>query len=210
MFQPSRVAADFSLELFDWNQIEQAKSLGTAKIDLASIEPFEAQEVTVPLVSDKHGEKGQIRLRLVFQPEIIAKSRKNTSTFSTAGRAMTTIGGLPMSAGKGVFHGVANVFKRGPDGDNLNAMAIPYDIAPGQATQPLTSAYTPEGPVTAVFPSSDNLNAAVQSHEPGTLRFVVMNAKDLASQDGKHYAVIRIGDKEFRTKHTGKTSSPEW
>ena len=47
----------------------------------------------------------------MFQPEIIVKSRKNTSTFSTAGRAMTQFGGLPVQAGKGVFHGVTGVFK---------------------------------------------------------------------------------------------------
>ncbi|KJA26087.1 hypothetical protein HYPSUDRAFT_133560, partial [Hypholoma sublateritium FD-334 SS-4] len=207
---PSRVAADFSVEIFDWNQIEQAKSLGIGMIDLASLEPFQAQEILVPLVSGKHGEKGQIRLNLIFQPEIIAKSRKNTSTFSTAGRAMTTIGGLPMNAGKGVFHGVASVFKRGEHDDQQHvAIVAPYDAAPGQASQQLTPAETVLGPPTAAFPSSENLNN-LQSHDPGTLRLVILGAKDLSQQDVKPYATIRIGDKEFRTKHTGKTGSPEW
>jgi len=109
---PSRVKAEFSVEIFDWNQIEQAKSLGTASIDVADLEPFQASERVLNLVTAKHGEKGQIRVRLMFQPEIIAKSRKNTSTFSAAGRAMTTIGSLPVGAGKGVIHGVTGVFKK--------------------------------------------------------------------------------------------------
>lgn len=184
--------------------------MGIGNIDLASLEPFQAQEILVPLVSDKHGEKGQIRLNLIFQPEIIAKSRKNTSTFSSAGRAMTTIGGLPMNAGKGVFHGVASVFKRGDHEDQQHVSIVaPYDAAPGQASQQLTPAETVLGPPTAAFPSSENLNN-LQSHDPGTLRLVILGAKDLSLQDGKPYATIRIGDKEFRTKHTGKTGSPEW
>ena len=110
--QPSRTGSNFLLEVFDWNQIEQAKSLGSCNIELESLEPFTAVERTVQLSSAKHGEKGEIRLRLLFTPEIIAKSRKNTSTFSTAGRAMTQIGHIPMGAGKGVIHGVTGVFKR--------------------------------------------------------------------------------------------------
>jgi Ca2+-dependent lipid-binding protein len=103
--KPSRVAGDFSVEIFDWNQIEQAKSLGTAKLDLASLEPFQASEQELNLVSSKHGEKGKVRVRMVFRPQIITKTRKQTSTFGAAGRAMTQIGALPVGASKGVFHG---------------------------------------------------------------------------------------------------------
>ncbi|KAH9487059.1 hypothetical protein JR316_0001125 [Psilocybe cubensis] len=209
---PSRYNADFSLELFDWNQIEQAKSLGTAKIDLSDIEPFLAQERTLNLVSQKHGEKGQIRVRLVFQPEIIAKSRKNTSTFTTAGRAMTTLGGLPVNAGKGVFHGVTGVFKRsGGDKDVVEeAAGVPADLPTGQASQPVgVSDHMQSGH--ANFPSSEsNGHAAVAINEPGTLRVTVLDAKDLPHHDVKPYATVRLGDKEHKTKHTGKTDSPEW
>ena len=55
--------------------------MGEAKIDVSDLEPFEAAERTLPLVHDKHGEEGSIQVRLMFQPEIIVKSRKNTSTF---------------------------------------------------------------------------------------------------------------------------------
>lgn len=36
---------------------------------------------------------------------VIARSRQKTSTFSTAGRVATTIGGVPLGVGKGVVHG---------------------------------------------------------------------------------------------------------
>jgi Ca2+-dependent lipid-binding protein len=209
--QPSRVGADFTVELFDWNQIEQAKSLGVGKIDLASLEPFAAREVSVNLSSPKHGAKGQIRMRFVFQPSIIAKSRKNTSTFTSAGRAMTQLGGLPVNAGKGVFHGVAGgvagiagVFKRG-DKDADDSNGVPPDFPAGQSSHPIETPDTIQG-ATASFPSSDDH----ANHEPGTLRVTVLDAKDLSPQDAKPYATLRVGDKEFKTKHTGKTSAPEW
>lgn len=63
-------------------------------------------EVEVPLSSVKHGDKGSVRVRLVFTPRIIAKSRRETTTFSQAGRAMSTVGSVPLGVGKGVGKGV--------------------------------------------------------------------------------------------------------
>jgi hypothetical protein len=37
-----------------------------------------------------------------------------------------------------------------------------------------------------------------------------MNAKGLSANDYKPYVILRVGDKEFKTKHVGKTASPEW
>lgn len=205
ILQPSRVGADFSVEIFDWNQIEQAKSLGIAKIELADIEPFQAAERTLSLVSTKHGEKGQLRVRLMFQPEIIAKSRKNTSTFTSAGRAMTQIGALPVSAGRGVFQNVAGVFKRG-DRDHDHH---PVDMATsGQASQPVGVSDTLEAKSTFPIDAAENTHASTA--EPGTLRVTVLDAKDLSTSESKSYVTIRVGDKEFKTKHTAKTATPEW
>jgi len=161
-----------------------------------------ANERLVNLVSPKHGDAGQIRVRLVFQPEIIAKSRKATSTFTTAGRAMTTVAGLPMNAGKGVFHGVAGVFKR-DHAHEESALDASSNIPTGQASGPVGAA-----DMTTPFPS-ENGNGHV-NNEPGTLRITVLDAKDLPHADVKPYATIRVGDKEFKTKHPHKSSSPEW
>lgn len=204
-FQPSRVAADFSVEIFDWNQIEAAKSLGVAKIELSDIEPFQAAERTLKLFINKLGEKGQIRVRLVFQPEIIAKSRKNTSTFTNAGRAMTQIGGLPVDAGKGVLRGVAGVFKRG-ERDHAEVAPIP-DVHSGQTSQPVGISEHMEA-VSTPFPSTPPNELA--TNEPGTLRVTVLDAKDFNAKEIRPYVVLRLGDKEFKTKHTSKTATPEW
>ncbi|WVQ70782.1 hypothetical protein IAR50_000304 [Cryptococcus sp. DSM 104548] len=102
---PSRVAAKFSFEVFDWDRVGTATPLGSNVIDLAALEPFEAFESTLPLIADKRGEKGNFTFRMLFTPEIIARVRQNTSSFATAGRAMTTIGGVPLGVGKGVIQG---------------------------------------------------------------------------------------------------------
>lgn len=194
--------------------------MGVGKIDLANLEPFEAQEVTIPLVSSKHGEKGVVRISMTFQPMIIAKARKNTSTFTGAGRAMTqfggALGGLPVNAGKGVFHGVANVFKRDKENEEQPPI-ISVDLPTGQVSQPVgISPHIQKPAIAAAFPSSENLNgvnngsSTPQSNEPGTLRVTILDARDLPHQDVKPYAVVRVGDKEFKTKHTGRTNAPEW
>jgi Ca2+-dependent lipid-binding protein len=196
--KPSRVAADFSVELFDWNQLEQAKSLGVGNIDLARIEPFLASEQIVKLSSNKHGQRGQIRLRLVFQPEIIAKSRKATSTFSTAGRTMTSLGGLPVTAGKGVLSGVAGVFKQKENRQDDVFASIPAAQVAVASDGTQISATN--------FPSSEN----IASGTTGTLNLTVVEAKDLSQNDIRPYVTVRVGEKEFKTKHTQKTMSPEW
>ncbi|KAI0724221.1 tricalbin [Cerioporus squamosus] len=199
---PSRAGSDFTLEVFDWNQIEQAKSLGACKIDLESLEPFTAVERTLALSSAKHGDKGEVRVRLLFTPEIIVKSRKNTSTFTTAGRAMTQIGHLPVGAGKGVIHGVTGVFKRRNSSSSESSdgrRELPAGVVSKQVD------YAAESDA-AAFPAS----APTGNTEPGTLRVVVNDAKDLSTADIKPYVVVRVGDKEYKTKHAHKTATPEW
>ena len=212
---PSRVAADFTVEVFDWNQIEQAKSLGVGRINLADLEPFQGTPQVIPL-SDKHGQKGEIHIRLLFQPSIIAKSRKNTSTFSAAGRAMTQIGSIPVGAGKGVVHGIGGIFSRDfAKHNHSNKEVDKSDEAPapppGQASQPVHGGTTlgADGPI---HPSAnENRTASGPPQQPGTLRVTLLDAKDLSTDDDvKPYAVLRVGEKEHKTKHSQKTSSPEW
>ena len=210
--QPSRVGANFQVEVFDWNQLEQSKSLGSAKINLEDMEPFVATERTLMLSSEKRN-KGQLNISMVFQPGIIVKSRKNTSTFSAAGRTMTAIGSAPINAGRGVFHGVTNVFRRGKESDddllNWGAQPEPKAVIPDN---PGTHVSQPLGDgerlgVPAVI--SSGVNTVPLEH--GTLKVLVLDAKDLVGgSDVKPYAIVRIGDKEHKTKHAGKTVAPEW
>ncbi|KAF9243825.1 C2 domain-containing protein [Melanogaster broomeanus] len=208
---PSRVAADFSVEVFDWNQLEQAKSLGVGTIKLDDLEPFQSTERVINLSTEKHA-KGQIYLRMLFTPEIIAKTRKNTSTFSAAGRAMTQLGALPMGAGKGVFQGVGGIFKELGQRDKTTDGLVPRaDLPPGQASYPIGQTLAAGGEA-AAFPSTQAGAHGTSGPplEPGSLRVGVLSAKDLSPSDVKPYALLRVGDREFKTKHVGKTSAPEW
>lgn len=201
------------MEVFDWNQLEQSKSLGVGKITLSDLEPFESVECFVHLTVEKQSEKGQVYIRLTFAPEIIAKARKTTTTFSAAGRAMTQLGGLPMGAGKGVIQGVEGIFKKdffhhGKSPENHVPPPVPLPEHPlRSADQTSTSARG-----SAVFPSTESgpRGTGGAPSEPGSLRVVVLNAKDLPGGDVKPYATLRVGDREFKTKHGTKTSSPEW
>ena len=136
---------------------------------------------------------------------------------------MTAIGGLPVSAGKGVFHGVAGVFKPRDNGNNIDdviaaatSSAANPGVSPSVPTSaPLSAPAVVPGPqdgaVSAMsFPSSDNL-ATSQGVEVGTLRVTVVDGKDLGHSDSiKPYVTVRVGDKEVKTKHTQKSTSPEW
>lgn len=49
--------------------------------------------------------KYQVNQIKLMRALVIARSRQKTSTFSTAGRAITQIGGVPVGIGKGAIHG---------------------------------------------------------------------------------------------------------
>lgn len=228
------MGSSFDVEVFDWNQIEQAKSLGTGKIDLENLEPFTGATITIPLTTLKHGTKGELRISLLFQPSIIAKSRKNTSTFSSAGRAMTQVGSLPLGAGKGIVHGVGSagktvfgVFMRDhgisgsktslevpPNGQSRGSiddppstqLSRPADFASGASAGLPTSRIVPPSPTNGGGPGvPDDYN---------TLKITVLGAKDLVGasvgDSVKPYVIVKVGDKEQKTKHTAKTVAPEW
>jgi len=215
---PSRVGASFTLEVLDWNQIEQAKSLGSGVIELADIEPFSATERTIPISSEKFGQKGEVRLRLLFQPEIIAKTRKNTSTFSTAGRAMTQLGTMPFGATKGVAHGVGNMGKiaKGVFGrpKSIEEVRAPETVDPPAGQVSVAEAAVTGNGVSAAIAGGTASSVgkdAMSPPESGTIKVSVVGAKDLgAGGEIRPYVVVKSGKEEFKTRHGAKTSAPEW
>ncbi|ORY31245.1 C2 domain-containing protein [Naematelia encephala] len=102
---PSRTASKFTFEINDWDRVGSATHLGEGILDLASLEPFEQTSLEIPVKHQGTTEKGTLSLRVLFQPEIIARSRGKTTTITTAGRAISTVGGVPLGIGKGVVHG---------------------------------------------------------------------------------------------------------
>ena len=118
-------------------------------------------------------------------------------------------GHIPVGAGKGVISGVTGIFgRRNSVSSGSSDEARAPDPPAGVVSKPVD--FAGEGP--AAFPSAANGNGNGNGHaaEPGTLRVIVKDAKDLGSTDAKPYAVVRVGDKEFKTRHLHKTSTPEW
>lgn len=200
------MAAQFEVEVLDWDQLGQNETLGKAAINLADLEPFQATERTLSIVHPKHN-KGEIKIRMVFSPEIVARTRKNTSTFSVAGRAMTQVGGLPLGATKGLVQGVGGVasgiggagskarglFKKdktaaGDDVDDGRELpSVPELLATEAAAPAAASAANALNGSRTIFPTNAAVAATsappsafvIPPAEPGTLRVTAISAKDI-------------------------------
>jgi len=107
---PSRTAAKFRCKVYDWDFAGDADHLGVADIDLNLLEPFKLQEMNLVL----DGKSGTIRIRLLFKPAYITRSRQGTSTFSgtfaVPGKIVTGVAGAPIKgvglAASGIGAGV--------------------------------------------------------------------------------------------------------
>lgn len=117
---PSRTAAKFNCKVYDYDFADKPDFLGGAHINLEQLDPFRAQEVKLLL----DGKSGSIRLRLLFRPDYVTRSRLGTGTFSGTfagpGKIVTGVVGAPVKGGVAVAgvvgHGVgkgASFIKRG-------------------------------------------------------------------------------------------------
>ncbi len=115
----SRTAAKFRVRALDWDFASDADPLGAADIKLEQLEPFRPMEMKLKL----DGKSGYIRIRCLFKPNYITRSKRGTSTFSgtfaVPGKIVTGVAGAPIKgvglAAGGIGHvasfGVAGVGK---------------------------------------------------------------------------------------------------
>lgn len=108
----SRIGAEFKLNVYDWDFGDKADFLGGADIDLTALEPFTGSDVSVPL----DGKSGVVRLKLLFKPDYVIRSRQGSSTFSGTFATPGKIVGAPVKGvgmvGGGVVKG-ASFLKHG-------------------------------------------------------------------------------------------------
>ncbi|RUP50358.1 hypothetical protein BC936DRAFT_139503 [Jimgerdemannia flammicorona] len=110
---PSRTGADFRFEIFDWNQVQQAKSLGGGIIPLGGdhVQSFVSVEKEFQ-ITGVPGASGTLRLRLLWQPELLA--RKKTSTvLGGATRVLTSAPGAVLGGTKAMVGGGAHLAGEG-------------------------------------------------------------------------------------------------
>lgn len=108
----SRTAADFRCEVYDRDYADKADHLGTTAINLEVLEPLRATEMVYAL----DGPSGTIRLKLLFRPNYVQRSRQGSSTFSGTFAPAGKVVGAPVKGvglvGGGVVKG-ASFLKRG-------------------------------------------------------------------------------------------------
>jgi hypothetical protein len=171
----SRTAADFEVEIMDWdlgskvrkarsslesntNFFLQADFLAMTPIDLTAIEPFKPQNFIYKLKGKKgeEGKFGELRLRMVFKPDYVTRSRQGSSTFhgtfATPGKIVTGVAGAPLKVGGFAVGGISkgasflkkNTFGRAksntisedpvilePEDDPASTPSIPPALQPG-------------------------------------------------------------------------------
>ena len=96
----SRTAAKFRVTVFDWDMGEKDDLLGESDINLDLLEPFKPQELSLRL----DGKSGAIRLKMLFKPDYVIRSRQGSSTFSGTFATPGKIVGAPVK-GVGIVGG---------------------------------------------------------------------------------------------------------
>lgn len=141
----SRTAAKFEVKVYDWDFGDKADFLGMAAINLNILEPFKQQEVTLGL----DGKSGAIRLKMLFKPDYVVRSRQGSSTFSGTfavpgkvigapvkgvGKGAVLVGGGVIRAGTFLGRGFRRRKSRGEksrgdssDEEDENANGVPED-----------------------------------------------------------------------------------
>ena len=100
----SRTGSKFRVDVYDWDFGDKADYLGGTPIDLSKLEPFQSEEMSLTL----DGKSGAIRLRLLFKPSYVMRSRQGSSTFSGTFAVPGKIVGAPV---KGVGFVGGNVIR---------------------------------------------------------------------------------------------------
>jgi len=105
---PSRTGSKFKLECWDWDRSDRDDHLGSAVVDLQVLEPFAPKEVILGL----DGKSGTVRLKMLFKPDYVTRSKQGTSTFhGTFATPGKVIGAPVKGVGKGVTLIGGNVIK---------------------------------------------------------------------------------------------------
>ncbi|OJD12632.1 hypothetical protein AJ78_06804 [Emergomyces pasteurianus Ep9510] len=146
----SRIGADMRLEVYDWDFGDKADHLGGTNIDLEHLEPFHATEISYPL----DGKSGAVRLKLLFKPVYVMRSRQGSSTFSGTFATPGKIVGAPVKGvgivGGGVIKGASfikhSLLRRGgsKDDDDNKSVTAPEPTGGENLAVP-TMEITPSG-----------------------------------------------------------------
>jgi hypothetical protein len=217
----SRTGAEFRCDVFDWDFGDKADFLGSTPINLEVLEPFQAQELHYTL----DGKSGVLRLKMVFKPDYVTRSRQGTSTFSGTFAPAGKVVGAPVKGvakvGGGVIKG-ASFLKRGLTGRHSSKdEKMEINGAHDETPPPSTPAGTPQRagalqdtanstPGTPLTPHSRTksggsfVGGTPGGPEAGTASFIIVSASGYAADADVRVHVKMLGAKGgkevFKTK----------
>jgi len=211
---PSRTAAKFKATVWDWDFADKPDFLGGADINLEQLDPFRGQEFKYAL----DGKSGVIRLRMLFTPDYVTRTRQGTSTlagtFSVPGRIVTGVAGVPLKGVGAVGHGVgkgASFLIRGfrgkkdDDSDNesskgsIDVPRITTESPPESRNGGLTVHHNRNKSVgassihSAIFPGASS----------GTASFTVVSTTGFPPSSDVYVTITQL--REGKSKQVGKT-----
>ena len=177
----SRTAAEFMADVYDWDFGNKADHLGSAVINVNDLEPYQAKEVTLNL----DGKSGALRLKMLFKPQYMQRSRQGSSTFAGTFAAPGKVIGAPVKGatfvGGGVARGASFLtkgFKRTSSSQHANSPS--QDVGGGVAQVRDTSMETDGKNVSPTTPHKRDPSFGQYSQSPaaegGTANITVISA----------------------------------
>jgi hypothetical protein len=219
----SRTAAKFKVKVYDWDFGESPDFLGQSDINLELLDPFTAREYTYHL----DGKSGTIRLRMVFKPDYVTRSRQGSSTFSgtfaTPGKIVTGVAGAPVKGVGMVSGGVvkgASFIKHGFRGkkkseangfsapeavENSDSMDVPREtteLAPPRTPDP--GATPPHTRNKSFGAQSINSFAMGKGTDTGVATFNIVSATGYPPSANVRVHVKQINAKGAKDLHKSK------
>ncbi|KAI8333575.1 C2 domain-containing protein [Chlamydoabsidia padenii] len=226
---PSRITSVLKASVFDWDQIGSDELIGEGFIPFTGqeLESFAAKEFEINLT------EGSLKVRLLWQPQLLARKRTGTSLFSATTRMFTSAPGAVAGAG---FDAGGKVL--GASFDALGSGIRGFGKFAGggggkKEDVPVVASTTSSGtPIVTPEPSrismstinttsngNDVVNSSSTVNEGGfalkNIQVALLGARNLKAMDrggtSDPYARVRIGNKVvYKTKHIKKTLTPEW
>lgn len=221
----SRTAADFRVDVYDWDFGDKADYLGGANINLMDLEPFQQKEYKYSL----DGKSGTVRLRMSFKPSYITRSRQGTSTFhgtfAPAGKVVgapvkgvTKVGGGLVKGGSFLKRGftgrsskdetavVTNGEREGSPAPDI--IATPATPARGVTISEANTPVTPQSTLHKRDSSyaSTAFAGGAKSADSGTAHFIIVSASGFPEKADVQVHVNMKGAKGktkelYKTKH---------
>ena len=225
----SRTAADFRVRVMDWDFGEKADLLGEAAINLEILDTFKPQEVVLKL----DGKSGVLRLKMLFKPDYVRRSRQGSSTFSGTFATPGKVIGAPVKGvgivGGGVVKG-ASFFRHGfkskkdsrdvPNGtmeqDETEPMmdgvplGMPDNPGPMFERSPTATPQTPPHTRTRSFGGASTASTAGGTPikpAPGTAMFSILSASGYSPSAKVQVHVRQVAPKKDVHKTKGVKSS---